>query len=80
MQSEASIFQRASEEIKKIVESKSTDKTSENKETEEVSKENTAEDSVDSILRARLQNKVRTGEITPFQAAKQESDTKKNLG
>lgn len=76
MQSESSILQKASEDIKKLVENNGTSKNLKEKNLIEEPKQ--VSDS--SILKARLQDQVRTGEMTPFQAAKKEKDTKNILG
>ncbi|XP_008208058.1 DNA excision repair protein ERCC-6 [Nasonia vitripennis] len=77
MQSESSILQKAAEDIKKLVKNNATSK---NLPKENESKGNPEQLPESSILRARLQDQVRTGEITPFQAAKKEKDTKNVLG
>lgn len=79
MQSESSILQKASEDIIKLVEeSNATSKNLLKEENE--SKEDSKQVPESSILRARLQDQVRTGEITPFQAARKEKDSKSILG
>lgn len=75
VQSEASILQKASEEIKKL-----NDKPTTAKETDNESTKDSIKVSQNSILKAKLQDQVRTGEITPFQAVKKETDVKKILG
>jgi hypothetical protein len=71
VQSEANILQRAANEIKTLVELNSTIKAN---------KEDSKADDVNSILKTKLQEQIRTGQITPFQAVKKESDTKNILG
>ncbi|XP_014212607.1 DNA excision repair protein ERCC-6-like [Copidosoma floridanum] len=79
VQTEASILQKASEEIQKLVES-SNSANGCCPATEKDNKSETNDTESHSILKARLESQVRTGEITPFQAEKQQKDSKNTLG
>ncbi|XP_058796920.1 DNA excision repair protein ERCC-6-like [Phymastichus coffea] len=78
VQSEASILQKASEEINKLVEKKETDNATQKFIESNLSDLKQQPES--NILKTRLQNQVKTGEITPFQAVNKEIDTINNTG
>ncbi|KAJ8669045.1 hypothetical protein QAD02_000304 [Eretmocerus hayati] len=81
IESEASILQRASEEIKRIVECKLKQSgTSSNKQTSDGDKALSEPVTDENDVRTKLQNQVKTGEITPFQAVKKENASKQILG
>lgn len=85
VQSEASILKQASEEIKRLIQAKlepekvAVENDVENKH-ENPSEKNDEPVLESSILRASLQNQVRTGELTPFQAVNKENNDKKTTG
>ncbi|XP_011506045.1 PREDICTED: DNA excision repair protein ERCC-6-like [Ceratosolen solmsi marchali] len=79
IQSEATILQKASDEIQSLVQFNSSNKANKQfkKGFDEDYKQNVANN---ILLRNRLQEQIRTGEITPFQAVKKETNSKQILG
>lgn len=80
IQSEASILQKASEEIGRLVENKSQSNDNGTEKLIESNSANVNQQPGSSILKDRLQNQVRTGEITPFQAVNKEAKTNQSAG